>query len=524
MQLPELGFRPTIGAALARAATGFGDVDYVVTDRDRITYAQAEHRSALLARQLLAHGVGKGTRVGLFYPNGVEWVLWWLAASRIGALVVPFSTLYAPGELAKGLRLGDIHLLIAPERAVTVDVAAFLEEALPGLAAHTGTEVAVPAAPYLRRIWITGGTDRSWARPVDIDEPANDVVQQEILAAVEAQVCPADPAVMIHTSGSTADPKGVVHSHGVLMRQSVFLQDTMNGFTPAGLPTRYLSAMPFFWIGGILHVTGSLHSPLTILTLARTEPGAALELIERERGTGIAGWPTLTQRMRAHPDFTTRDLTTCPSIVDQPADLSLVAVPGTVPRHRSLTESGGGFLTTEVLVVDADGTPVPAGDEGELWIRGPGIMLGYNKREAWEVFDADGWFHTGDRVFVLDGEPGVFYVGRSTELIKTSGANVSPKEVESVLDQHPAVQSSLVVGVGDDERGQEVVAVVVPSDPATFDADLVAADIRRDLSTYKVPRRWVVADADDLPLLTSGKPDRRELTRRIEAGVLAGRH
>ena len=101
MQLPELGFRPTIGAALARAATGFGDVDYVVTDRDRITYAQAEHRSALLARQLLAHGVGKGTRVGLFYPNGVEWVLWWLAASRIGALVVPFSTLYAPGSWPK---------------------------------------------------------------------------------------------------------------------------------------------------------------------------------------------------------------------------------------------------------------------------------------------------------------------------------------------------------------------------------------------------------------------------------------
>lgn len=521
MELPDLGFRPTIGAALTRAAAEFGDVDYVVTNTDRITYAQAERRSALLARRLLAHGVGKGTRVGLFYPNGTDWVLWWLAASRIGALVVPFSTLYAPGELAKGLRLGDVHLLIAPSRAVSVDFAVFLEDALPGLATNAGTQIAVREAPYLRQIWITGGTDRRWAHAVDFTDSVEDVVPQEILSAVEAEVCPADPAVMIHTSGSTADPKGVIHSHGVLMRQSAFLPGTMNGFTPPGLPTRYLSAMPFFWIGGILHVTGSLHSPLTILTLARTEPGAALELLERERGTGIAGWPTLTQRMLAHPDFSRRDLSSCPSLVDLPADLSLVAVPGNVPRHRSLTESGGGFSTTDVLVVDDTGEPVPAGSEGELWIRGPGIMLGYNKREPWEVFDADGWFHTGDRVFVLDDEPGIFYVGRSTELIKTSGANVSPKEVESVLDRHPSVQSSLVVGVGDGDRGQEVVAVVVPADPGTFDADQVSVDIRRDLSAYKVPRRWIVVTADDLPLLTSGKPDRRELTRRIEAGLIA---
>jgi len=149
-------------------------------------------------------------------------------------------------------------------------------------------------------------------------------------------------------------------------------------------------------------------------------------------------------------------------------------------------------------------------------------MVGYNKRELWEVFDADGWFHTGDRVFVLDDEPGIFYVGRSTELIKTSGANVAPKEVESVLDKHPSVQSSLVVGVGDDERGQEVVAVVVPADPMTFDAERVSTDIRQDLSAYKLPRRYVVVAADDLPLLASGKPDRRELTRRIEAGEPAG--
>ena len=148
---------------------------------------------------------------------------------------------------------------------------------------------------------------------------------------------------MIHTSGSTADPKGVIHSHGVLMRQSAFLSGTMNGFAPPACPPAYLSAMPFFWIGGILHVTGSLHSPLTILTLARTEPGAALELLERERGTGIAGWPTLTQRMLAHPRLQPpRSVRVVRAWMDLPADLSLSRYPAT-SRGTAASPRAGRF-------------------------------------------------------------------------------------------------------------------------------------------------------------------------------------
>ena len=206
MELPDLGFRPTIGAALTRAAAEFGDVDYVVTNTDRITYAQAERRSALLARRLLAHGVGKGTRVGLFYPNGTDWVLWWLAASRIGALVVPFSTLYAPGELAKGLRLGT-HLLIAPSRAVSVDFAVFLEDALPDSprtpVRRSRCARPLPAADLDHRrhrqtVGPRGGFHRFGRRCCATRDSVG----------CRSEVCPADPAVMIHTSGSTADPKG----------------------------------------------------------------------------------------------------------------------------------------------------------------------------------------------------------------------------------------------------------------------------------------------------------------------------
>ncbi|MGH1565294.1 class I adenylate-forming enzyme family protein [Mumia sp. DW29H23] len=520
MEPVDIGFRPTIGDAVRRAADEFGGRDYVVTLEDRLTYADAEAASASLARRMLARGVGKGTRVGLFYPNGTDWVVAWLAASRIGAVVLPLSTLYAPGELRKVLRLGDVDVLLAPATVLKVDVPAFLEEALPGLAAHAGPELGLVDAPYLRRVWLDGTDDvPAWAVPFGLRDETNDSdVGPEILAAVEAEVTPADPAIIIHTSGTTADPKGVVHSHAVLMRQSAIIAPIMREVAPDGLEPKYFCAMPFFWIGGILGVTGTLHAPVALLVMARLEPGGALELIERERGTSVAGWPTFTQRMRLHPDFARRDLSSAPTLLEGPADLALMGAPDTVPRHRSMTETGGSFLTTDILVVDEDGKEVPIGEEGELLVRGPGFMLGYNKREDWEVVDVDGWLHTGDRVFLREDDPAVYFAGRFTELIKTSGANVSPKEVEAVIDEHPDVRHCFVVGVGDGELGQEVVAAVVPQDPETFDPEKVAAHLRTELSPYKIPKRWIVVD--DVPLLPTTKPDKRELLRRIEAGEI----
>lgn len=523
MEPVDIGFRPTIGDAIRRAATEFGDHEYVVTPEGRLTYAEAEAASASLARRLLARGVGKGARVGLFYPNGVEWAVAWLASSRIGAVAVPFSTFYAPGELTKGLRLGDVQVLLAPERVLKIDVPGFLERALSGLARHTGaSSLALAQAPYLRSIWIDGGELPAWAEPFALlGEQSSPAVPADVLAAVEAEVAPADPAIIIHTSGSTADPKGVVHSHGTVIRQSAIIPPAISQLSPAGLPPRYLCAMPFFWIGGLLNIAGALHAPVTLLTMTRTEPTAALELLERERGTAIAGWPTFTQKLRQHPDFSRRDLSSIPSLLEGPADLALMGAPDTVPRHRGMTETGGSFLTTDVCVVDGDGRPVSLGEEGELWVRGPGIMLGYNKREAWEVFDDDGWFHTGDRVFVREEDHAVYFAGRFTELIKTAGANVSPKEVEAVVDEHDDVRHCFVVGLGDETSGaEEVVAVVVPVDPETFDGRRVGADIRSQLSSYKIPSRWIVASEDDLPVLATGKPDKRELIRRIESGVL----
>ncbi len=512
--------RPTVPALLHRSVREFGQQPYVVTPTGRLTYAEAEKRSARVARRLLAEGVGKGSRVGLFFPNGVEWVVWWLALSRIGALAVPLSTIYMPVELAKVLRLADIGLLITPGRVVSIDVAERLEAALPELISQSSSPLAMRAAPFLRRIVLAADTDRQWATRWSDD--AESLAPSDVLAAAEEEVCPADLAVMVHTSGSTADPKGVVHTHGTLVRQTSTWPGAIRSVTGSGPSARILCAMPFFWVGGLLAVTGALHEPVTLLVLPRLEPSAALDLIERERATGIVGWPAFTQRLREHPSFASRDLSSAPMLRDGPLDIAMTDVPDGFPVHRTMSETAGGFAFTEMRIVDEAGEPVDDGTVGELLIRGVGVMSGYNKRERWETFDSDGWYHTGDRVYRKDGDPRVFYLGRTSELIKASGANVSPLEVESVIEQFGDVAQCVVVGIDDEVRGEQVCAVLVPAGD-DLDLESVACRTRDQLSAYKVPTRWVLAASDQLPTLPSGKLNRKGLRAMVVDGTLGAR-
>lgn len=507
--------RPTIPALLWRSAREFGLEEYVVTPGERLTYSAAEQRSSHIARRLLHARAGKGTRVGLFFTSGIEWATWWLAICRIGAIAVPLSTMYAPAELRKVLRLADIDVLVAPGRVLAVDTAEVFEAALEGLGTRPPGRLQCPDAPYLREIIMTADSVPAWATPWTDDLPE---VSPEILAAVESEVFPADPAIMIHTSGSTADPKGVLHTHGTLVRQTGTWTAAIRQVTAVETAPRVLTAMPLFWVGGLLAVTGALHDPATLLLLPRLEPGAALDLIEREHATGVIGWPAFTQRLREHPDFADRDLSSAPSLRDGPLDIAMAGVPDRFPVHRTMTETAGSFACTDLRIVDEDGREVPEGTVGELLIRGLGTMAGYNKRERWETFDADGWYHTGDRVYRIAGDPRMFYVGRTDDMIKAAGANVSPREVEAVVEDFDDVTQCLVVGIEHATRGQEVCAVVV-ADP-DIDLDDLAARTRTQLSVYKVPTRWITATSGQIPILPSGKLDRRRLRTMITDGTL----
>jgi acyl-CoA synthetase (AMP-forming)/AMP-acid ligase II len=522
-----LDFPPTMPALLHRAVREFGDLEFVVTADERITFAEMAERSRRLAAQLVAAGAGKGSRIGMLFPQGSAWIEVFLAVTRIGAAAMACSTFLTPAELRKVLRHGDAQLLVVPPRLFGRDMGEFLEEAQPGLAAAAATPGAVlrlTDLPYLRSVVIHDGAAPVWPTAVSDD----------LVAAMEEQVAPADWLTTIYTSGTTSEPKGVVHTHGTQLRHGANLA-ALRGMT---VGNRIFAAMPFFWVGGLTcTLLPALHEGCVLICQERFEPGGALELIERERPTILMGWPNVRQRLLAHPGFAGRDFDGVPFLLPPgtpDVDLQLMhnslgmtetsgphTAAGTDELTRILPESLRGSFGPRVPYVEhriADfetNATLPDAQEGEVCIRGYSVMAGMYKREREEVFDAEGWYHTGDRGYFRDGY--LFFTGRATEMIKTAGANVAPREVEVALEAFPEIRLALVFGLEDEERGQVVVAGVAPALGATVDVDDVRERVRKELSSYKVPRAIVVLADDEIPLLGSGKPDRRAIAAAIAA-------
>jgi acyl-CoA synthetase (AMP-forming)/AMP-acid ligase II len=346
-------------------------------------------------------------------------------------------------------------------------------------------------------------------------------ISDQLLSNAEEQVSPADPMVMIFTSGATAEPKAVVHTHGAQVRQSANLAE-LYGFSE-GEDLRSFTNMPFFWVGGLtVLLLTHLHVGGTVITVERMDALEIVRLIERTNPTRVAGW-TLMERLMGDPALAGRDLTW---LVDlQPASMRF---PGM--RHNSLgmTETSGPHTAAPRPMSDEELTPaqlgsfgppvpgvehkivdpetgdlLPPGVEGEICVRGYSLTAGLYKRERTETFDADGWYHTGDRGYFRDGL--LFFTGRHSGMIKTGGANVSPREVEQVVAALPGVQAAFVVGLPDADRGEIVGCLVCPEPGSELDPDDVAEQLRDQLSSYKVPRRLRVIAFEDAPWLPSGK-------------------
>lgn len=532
LEVPDLGFKPTVGELVRRAADQWPDSDFVVMPDDRITFAEADSASRDLGKRMLEAGLGKGSRVGIFDTYSIEWVIAWLAALRIGALAMPFSSIYREAELRIAARLGDVHTLLAPTTLLGKSVEDYLEKAFPGLNDQERNSIGVESVPYLRSVWMWGGPERAWATPLDFDrtDGRDSPITTPLWDAVEAEVVPADWAQVTYTSGSSAEPKGVVHSQGAIVRTTGWVApETEEMMRAAGMldQTTVLNGFPFFWIGGTLVLGMALHRGNTVCCLPRFEPEAALDMIEREHPKSIMAWPSLIQSIKAHPSFAERDLSSMPALTAPgPSDVALAntPVPG-IPAHRSMSELVGNWAGSERKAVDPEGNgePLPDLEEGELWVRGHGALQAYYKKEREETFDADGWLHTGDRVFMFENRP--YFVGRYHEMIKSQGANVSPREVELALEMFPEVEHALVFGVPHDEMGEQVTAVVVFKPGREMTTEELLKRTREDLSSYKVPTRVEVigdADRERVPWLASGKPDKLKLREMLLSGDLVG--
>jgi acyl-coenzyme A synthetase/AMP-(fatty) acid ligase len=303
--------------------------------------------------------------------------------------------------------------------------------------------------------------------------------------------------------------------------------------------------MAFFWVGGLVFgVLGPMQLGVTILTEHRFEPGDVLRLLAAERATYATGFPHVGPALVNHHDFATTDLSSlrggyqqvllAPELRAPDPGLRVLTLGMTEtcsshtwwPPHDDLPAEKRGSLGVsapgyEHKVVDEDGVEVPDGVVGEICVRGAALMRGMVGRAWRDLVDADGWYHTGDAAH-RDADGHLYFSGRTDDMIKTSGANVAPVEVEAVLAAVPGVRIAYVVGVPDPAKGALVAAVVVPNDGVDLSAEDLTAACRARLAAYKVPKRWeIVTDAGLLPYTRTNKIDKRVLAATLAEGPLA---
>jgi acyl-CoA synthetase (AMP-forming)/AMP-acid ligase II len=513
----------TVPALLHDRAARRPDHPFLVCDDDVLTYAGAGTRSAALAKGLLALGAGRGTHVGLLFPNSAEFVVASLATARIGAVAVPLSTFSTSAELLTLLRQADIEFLLATPAFRGRDYTAAARE----LGLGSPPPLYSSSMPALRRV--------DFDPHVVVDAGAT--VDDGVLAAVEACIRPADRLVIVHTSGSTSEPKGVIHQHGPLLSHL----DNLNGMRRYHEDEVLFSNSPFFWIGGYAYsLLGTLLAGATLVCSNATDPARTLDLLERVRPTMVNGFAATVAHLAKDPSFPGRDLTSVRRGNLWPIMPPDVRAADPELRHNmlGLTETGSVCLASddegdqperrrgsfgrpvpgfEAKVVDADTEEqCGVGTMGELWLRSPFLMEGYYGRERHETFTPDGWFRTGD-LFHVDAEGFFYFSGRRGDMIKTAGANVSPREVEGAIAEATGLVAH-VIGLDDPERGQLVAAAVrVPNGQVPPDCEDLRAALRARLSAYKVPRTFLMLGDDEVPMMSSGKLDVRALKERFRA-------
>jgi fatty-acyl-CoA synthase len=512
--LPLLG--ETIGANLERTVARFGDREALVdvAAGRRWTYAQLDADVNRLARGLLARGIAKGDRVGIWAPNCAAWVITQYATAKIGAILVNVNPAYRTHELQYVVRQSGMKMLISA--------------------------VSFKSSDYREMVSSIG-----FENVVYLDEPSFDDLfvdgSDTALAARAAELTFDDPINIQYTSGTTGFPKGATLSHHNILNNGFFVGELI-GYTERD---RVCLPVPLYHCFGMVlgNLGATTHGACIVLPAPGFDPAATLAAVAAEKVTSLYGVPTMFIAELGLADFAAYDLSSlrtgimagspCPVEVMKRvvAEMNMAEVAicygmtetspvSTMTRPDDnlarRTETVGRVMPhLESKVIDpATGLPLPRGEAGELCTRGYSVMLGYwDQPDATaEAIDAARWMHTGD-LATMDDDGYVNIVGRIKDLVIRGGENVYPREVEEFLYTHPDIADVQVIGVPDATYGEELMAWIVLRPGAE---PLTAADVRAfcagRLSHYKIPR--YVHLVDGFPMTVTGKVRKVEMREK----------
>ena len=508
---PLLG--ETIGQNLRRTVEQHGEREalVVVSQGFRATYRQLWELTTQVALGLLAFGVEKGDRVGIWAPNRFEWVVAQYATARIGAILVNLNPAYKTAELEYALTQSGISVLLLSRGFRQTDYRAMLEEVRPRCA-------------QLRMALVL---DDDWNLLIS----SGTRVSERTLADREATVQFDEPINIQYTSGTTGFPKGATLTHHNVLNNGFFIGETLR----YGPEDRVCIPVPFYHCFGM--VIGNLactsHGACMVIPGEAFEPLAVLQAVQAERCTSLYGVPTMFIAELDHPRFGEFDLATlrtgvmagspCPTEVMKKVQSKMNMREVTIcygmtetspvstqswlddPLEKRVGTVGRVHPHIEVKIVNPEtGGVVPRGTPGELCTRGYSVMLGYwQNPEATKVaLDEAGWMHTGD-LATMDEDGYVKIVGRIKDMIIRGGENVYPREIEEFLHTHPGVSEAQVIGVPSERYGEEVMAWVKPKPGVTLTQEELVKHCTGRISTFKIPKYWKFVDA--FPMTVTGK-------------------
>lgn len=528
----------TIGGYLREVVARYGEREALVlrSGANRLSWSYDEllARSIEVAKALIASGIGRDTRVGILMTNRPEFLAALFGTALAGGVPVALSTFAMPAELSYMLKASQISLLLFEQHILKKDFHAMLAELEPGITRGDPGQLACEAYPFLRHLVslggvrgdsdplasTTGGAVEGWQ---DFLARGRGVSDALVLARADT-VMPNDIGGIFFSSGTTSMPKGIVHS------QRAFTVQWWRWPRNFGMlePVRSWTGNGFFWSGNVSMVLGSALSTGGTAVLQRFfEAEEALELIEAEKISFINGRPHQWARLQAAANWSRVDLSSLKYIPRGELiwEHPTVDTDWRVPNAFGCTETmtictgftvetppeyykesfGAPFAGNIIKIVDPlTGEIVPRGAKGELCVKGPTLMMGYLGKTPEECFDEQGFFCTGDGGHV-DEEGRFYWQGRLTDMIKTGGANVSPLEVDDIVANIPGVKRTQTVGVPDDLLGEMVVTCIVPVDGATLTEAEIVAHLKKEIASFKVPRRVLFFTDEDYALTGNEK-------------------
>jgi fatty-acyl-CoA synthase len=545
----ESGLGPlTLAGFVQEVARRYGPCEAAMIDLDgtRIswTYDELLMRSTEIAKALIAAGVGKGTRVGFIVTNRPEFLSCLFGTALAGAVATPISTFYTAPEMEEVLRAAGVSVLIFERRVLRKDFAELLVGLEPQIASAAPGEVASTRFPFLRHLAMIDGEEgigavEGWstflARGREVDDA--------LVEATAAASLPADPGILLFSSGSTGKAKGVLSANrGVCLQ--LWRWAKWYNFAP-DVPPRTWGANGFFWSGNLTQqIGGTLSAGGTLILQRWFDQEQALALMEAERATMAIAWPHQWPQLEAAPNYRSVDLSA----------LRYVDMKMPIARHPTVRstwrENGSAYGNTEtftLITVFPSGTPdeiaegthgiptagstikivepftgatMPLGERGEIAVKGPTLMLGYLGTPLSDTLDEDGFLRTADGGFI-DDQGRLHWEGRLNDIIKTGGANVSPLEIDAVIRDCPGVKVTQTVGVPDELLGEMVVGCIVRHEGADIDPAAITAFARERLASYKVPRRILFFAEDELETTGSSKIKTAELRKLAVARLAA---